>query len=362
MSVKSTVVVDGSNVITANIGDDSSFRVNRIINVIEKLKKLGYTYKIGMKAKTYNFILYHAPEEKINETDKKILTKLVEDLEITLLSKDEDDHWLHLAAIEFDAYILSHDKFRKEIQHWEEEGKHDFAEEIRARRVTLEFFEDTPIIDKDALPDISKMEIMVTDDDEVVLVKEAVEEEAEEVVEEEAEEVVEEETEEVVEEETDDDGRIPFDFSHAVIDMDATHIKSIARIGSDSDDWLEFDLPMSIPLGRVFFAELFGIDERTKPILAKISREHLQVELPGTITGGKSTKRLLIKDLDSTNGTQIQGARVGKIGQVVNIEFVIPVPGGPGEHPPWPRILLGSRLLEIVLGAKSTDIKHENFV
>ena len=98
------------------------------------------------------------------------------------------------------------DKFRKEIQLWEEEGKHDFAEEIKARRVTLEFFEDTQIVDKDALPDISKMEIMVTDDDEVVLVKEAVEDETEE--------VVEEETEEVVEEETDDDSRIPFDFSH----------------------------------------------------------------------------------------------------------------------------------------------------
>ena len=168
MGVKSTVVVDGSNVITANIGEETSFRVNRIINVIEKLKKLGYTYKIGMKAKTYNYIVYHAEEEgKINETDKKILIKLRDDLEISLLNKDEDDHWLHLAAIEFDAYILSHDKFRKEIKHWEEEGKHDFAEEIKSRRVTLEFFEDTPIIDKDALPDISKMTIMVTDDDAV---------------------------------------------------------------------------------------------------------------------------------------------------------------------------------------------------
>tara|TARA_Y100000766_G_C18847875_1_gene576644 strand:- start:86 stop:1162 length:1077 start_codon:yes stop_codon:yes gene_type:complete len=357
MSVKSTVVVDGSNVITANIGDDSSFRVNRIINVIEKLKKLGYTYKVGMKAKTYKYILYHAPEEKINEVDKKILIKLVEDLEISLLNKDAEDHWLHLAAIEFDAYILSHDKFRKEVKQWEEEGKHDFAEEIKARRVTLEFFEDTPIIDEDALPDISKMEIMVTDDDEVVLVKEAVEEAAEEVV-------ADEETEEVVDEETIDDDldSEPWDFSHAVIDMDATHIKSIARIGSDSDDWLEFDLPMSIPLGRVFFAELFGIDEHTKPILAKISREHLQIELPGTITGGKSTKRLLIKDLDSTNGTQIQGARVGKIGQVVNIEFIEPDLDGADASPAWPRILLGSRLLEIVLGAKSTDTEHVNFV
>ena len=67
MAHKTTVVVDGSNVITANIGEKTFFRVNRIINVINKLKKLGYTYKVGMKAKTYNYITHHAPEEKIDE-------------------------------------------------------------------------------------------------------------------------------------------------------------------------------------------------------------------------------------------------------------------------------------------------------
>ena len=139
MAHKTTVVVDGSNVITANIGEETYFRVQRIIKVINKLKKLGYTYKVGMKAKTYYYIIKHAPEEKISEADKNTLIDLVEKLEIHLLDKDADDHWLHLGAIEFDAYILSHDKFRKEIKHWEEEGRHDLAEEIKNRKVTLNF-------------------------------------------------------------------------------------------------------------------------------------------------------------------------------------------------------------------------------
>ena len=352
MGVKSTVVVDGSNVIHANLGSKQVFRVSRIEKVAAKLKSLGYTYKIGMKAGTHHFIMNKAGPEQISDEDKKRLDALVENMEVTLLNSKKDDRWLHLAAIEFDAYILSHDKFRNEIEQWEEEGRHDLAEEIKNRRVDLEFFEDTPIIN---LPDISKMEIMVTEDDEVVLVEGVVEEESGE-EESDEEEIVEEATEE----ETDED----WDFSHAVVDMDATHIKSIARIGSDSEEWVEFDLPMSVPIGRVFFAELFGIDDRTKPILAKISREHLQVELPGTITGGKSTKRLLIKDLDSTNGTQTQGARVGKIGQVVWFEFsIIETKDGfsADKYPPWPSILLGSRLLEIVLGAVTSDTKNPMF-
>jgi hypothetical protein len=39
------VVVDGSNVIHANLGSKKYFSVNRVKNVIEKLKKLGYTYQ-----------------------------------------------------------------------------------------------------------------------------------------------------------------------------------------------------------------------------------------------------------------------------------------------------------------------------
>ena len=68
----------------------------------------------------------------------------------------------------------------------------------------------------------------------------------------------------------------------------------------------------------------------------------------------------------SASGTQIQGARVGKIGQVVNIEFIMEeVYSGEDEdiafHPAWPKVLLGSRLLEIVIGAVSADCEHMFF-
>ncbi len=70
------------------------------------------------------------------------------------------------------------------------------------------------------------------------------------------------------------------------------------------------------------------------------------------MSGEKSSTKLLIKDLNSTNGTQIDGARLGKIGHVTNMAF-----GNTGqtEHPPWPSILLGSRLVEIKLGAIQLD-------
>ncbi len=70
------------------------------------------------------------------------LEKLVNDLEVSLLDAEQDDRWIHLAAIEFDGYILSHDQFRDEIEQWEEEGRHDIVEEIKKRRVELQFFEE----------------------------------------------------------------------------------------------------------------------------------------------------------------------------------------------------------------------------
>ena len=349
MAHKTTVVVDGSNVITANIGEKAFFRVNRIINVINKLKKLGYTYKVGMKAKTYNYIIHHAPEDKIDEADKKTLIELHENLEISLLNKDADDHWLHLGAIEFDAYILSHDKFRKEIEHWEEEGRHDLAEEIKSRRITLEFFEDAPIFE---LPDISEMEILVSDDDDesIVIIDPSEEKEVE--IDDEEEEPERDLDEELEEEESDEEdsheeeGEIS-DFVYAEIGVEDTHVKCMLRVIDGEENWMEFDLPLEMDLGRGFFAELLGVSESTQSVLAKISRVHFEIKFPGTITGGKSTKKLLIRDLNSTNGTQIDGARLGKIGQIINIQSMTEREGSSK----WPTILLGSKLLEIKLGA-----------
>ena len=352
MAHKTTVVVDGSNVITANIGEETYFRVQRIINVINKLKKLGYSYMVGMKAKTYYYIIKHAPEEKISEADKGTLTELVEKLEIHLLDKDADDHWLHLGAIEFDAYILSHDKFRKEIKHWEEEGRHDLAEEIKNRKVTLEFFKDAPIFE---LPDISEMEILVSDDDEesiVIIDSSETEEDAEiDISDKDSKIEIDDELEDEGEsgdggDTTEEEAEID-EFVHAEIGMDDTHVKCMLRVIDGEEDWMEFDLPLEMDLGRSFFAELLGLSESTKGVLAKISRVHFEIKFPGTITGGKSTKKLLIRDLNSTNGTQIDGAKLGKIGQIINIQSMTEREGASK----WPTILIGSKLLEIKLGA-----------
>jgi homoserine trans-succinylase len=106
-----------------------------------------------MKGGTYNYIMKSATEEEISEADKLELQKLIENLEVSLLNSSKDDRWIHLAAIEFDAYILSHDQYRDEIKQWEEEGRTEIAEEVNKRRIELEFFGDKPIFN---LPDISE--------------------------------------------------------------------------------------------------------------------------------------------------------------------------------------------------------------
>jgi len=336
MTGKTFVLVDGSNIIHANIGSRKYFSVNRLKNVIEKIKKLGYTYKVGMKGGTYNYIMTKASDDEISEEDKNELKNLVETLEVSLLNSSKDDRWIHLAAIEFDAYILSHDRFRDEIKYWEDAGKPEIAEEVKNRRIELEFFDELPIFD---LPDISGMAIVVTEEGEVVVVKDELSEPLHSF------------KEETIVIET-------LEYEHAVVKTDSRHIKSLIRIDSDEIDWFEFDLPLETKLGRAFFAELLSVSEATTDILKKISREHFSVQTPGTITGGKSYSQLLIKDFDSTNGTQVNGARVGTIGHITNIDF-----GNTDQpnHPVWPSILLGSRLMEIKIGAVKTDVSSSCF-
>jgi hypothetical protein len=113
-------------------------------------------------------------------------------------------------------------------------------------------------------------------------------------------------------------------------------------------------------LGRAYFAELLGVTEATTEILRKISREHLTIQAPGTLNiDGKSSTKLLVRDLDSMNGMQIDGARLGRIGHVTDLAF-----GSIGQpsHPPWPSILLGSRLIEIKVGAVKLDASSPCFI
>lgn len=341
------VVVDGSNVIHANAGSRRFFSVARVKNVIGKLSKLGYTYKIGMKGKTYNYIMYHAEEDEINEDDKSALEKLVNDLEVSLLDAEQDDRWIHLAAIEFDGYILSHDQFRNEIEQWEEEGRHDIVEEIKKRRVELQFFEDTPIFDlppvvgeesdvpspPDPEKDIKPMESKSSSDEsgedldtwDEPISKETVKE-------------------------TFVEPEVPVEDT-----PEETHVPMLLRLQGGA--WTEVQVPLDTPLGRVFFAEIVELTPATSSILEKISRKHFMMTDARNDPERTTKEGYILHDLGSTNGTQFRGAKLGPRG--VHVPPIVPRSELVDKE--WPSILLGSRLVELRVGATLEDTDHPSF-
>lgn len=337
------VVVDGSNVIHANVGSRKLFRVERIRNVIAKLNKLGYAYKIGMKSGTFNYIIHHASEEEISESDKKTLQTLADDIEISLLNSDKDDRWIHLAAIEFDGYILSHDRFRDEIQQWKDEGRNDIADEIITRRVDLEFFDDSPIFTLPSLAPLPDTAVPVKDTDMSASSELRPDAGPSETL------SLEEVPETVLAVETEIDAEESYKDGFA-----PSSLTAIANAnGSDKPEWKEIELPINTPLGRKLFAELLGIDDATRPLLGKISRHHFEI----TAVQHTGNYELYLRDLNSTNGTQFGGVRVG------NAALKIPTmhPRLGRTHPDWSTVFLGSQLLELRLGATLVDIEHPCF-
>ena len=345
------VVVDGSNVIHANAGTRKYFSVARVKNVIGKLSKLGYTYKIGMKGKTYNYIMYHAEEDEINEEDKSTLEKLVNDLEVSLLDAEQDDRWIHLAAIEFDGYILSHDQFRNEIKQWEEEGRHDIGEEIKKRRVELQFFEDTPIFD---LPPVVGEESDVHSPLDAERVSKPVASESS--PEESGEDVdvwgepISKETDKETVKETFVEPEV-----HIEDSPEETHLPMLLRLQGGA--WTEVQVPLDTPLGRVFFAEVVELTSATSSILEKISRKHFMMTDAKNDPERTTKEGYILHDLGSTNGTQFRGAKLGPRG--VHVPPI--VPRTERDDKEWPSILLGSRLLELRVGATLEDIDHPSF-
>ena len=341
------VVVDGSNVIHANAGTRRYFSVARVENVIEKLTKLGYTYKFGMKGKTYKYIMYHAEEDEISKEDKSRLEELVNDLKISLLDADQDDRWIHLAAVEFDGYILSHDQFRDEIEQWEEEGRHDLVEEIKKRRVELQFFEDTPIFD---LPPVTGEE---ADDSSSPDAEEDAEALESEIPSDESDgglDVWGEPISTETAKETIVDSEIPLEES-----SEETHVPMLLRL--EGGAWTEVEVPLDIPLGRGFFAEVVEVTSTTAPILEKISRQHFILTDAKNDLKRTTKEGYILRDLASTNGTQFRGAKLGPHG--VHVPPIVPRSERGDEG--WPAILLGSRLIELRVGATLEDTDHPSF-
>lgn len=339
------MVVDGSNVIHANAGSRRFFSVARVENVIGKLNTLGYTYQIGMKGKTYKYIMYHAKEDEISEEDKSKLETLVNDLEVSLLDAEQDDRWIHLAAIEFDGYILSHDRFRDEIEQWEEEGRHDVVEEIKKRRVELQFFEDTPIFDLPPVDEIGP-DIMVDDVDEAADYDDYVEWK----VDGEGSDVGGEPISKETVKETFVEPKAPVEDS-----PEETHLPMLLRL--QEGDWSEIQLPLDTPLGRVFFAECVGLTSATASIFEKISRKHFIMTDARNDPKRTTKEGYILRDLESTNGTQFRGAKLGPDG--VHVPALVPRLGR--DHQEWPSVLLGSRLLELRVGATREDTEHPCF-
>ena len=341
------VVVDGSNVIHANAGSRRFFSVARVKNVIGKLSKLGYTYKIGMKGKTYKYIMYHAEEDEISDADKAALEKLVNDLEVSLLDAEQDDRWIHLAAIEFDGYILSHDQFRDEIEQWEEEGRHDIVEEIKKRRVELQFFEDTPIFD---LPPVAGEE---SDTHSPADAKKDIKPVEPESFSDESGEDLDVWGEPISKEtvkETFVEPDVPVEDAPK-----ETHVPMLLRLQGGA--WTEVQVPLDTPLGRVFFAEVVELTSATSSILEKISRKHFMMTDAKNDPERTTKEGYILHDLGSTNGTQFRGAKLGPRG--VHVPPI--VPRTERDDKEWPSILLGSRLLELRVGATLEDIDHPSF-
>lgn len=324
--MRSVVVVDGSNVIHANIGSKRFFDVKRVENVIAKLEEKGYTYHIGMKHGTYKYAMHTATEDEISDADKATLKDLAESLHIHMLNADRDDRWLHLAAIEFDAYILSNDQFRNELDQWREEGREDIATEVEKRRVALEFFGDKPIFD---LPDVHvEPEPSIGLEHESLRLDDTIKE------------------------------SIPIEthFGHESTDgLGAEHRESVHALVKMGDGglWREVSIPFETPIGRAFFAEVFGDSEAFISALKKISREHFILQ---PTHGHSDSHDLRIVDTDSTNGTQAGGARVGSAG----LAFSTGSPFG-RRHPTWTSVMLGSRLVELRVNATLADVDHPCF-
>jgi hypothetical protein len=115
------------------------------------VQKLGWPTLVAMKKGTYNYATYppnpdwedYEPPD-ISDEGKQLLKELVDGLEVSLIDHKEDDLWLIKAAIENNGWILTNDQFRKEIEKYEESGHDDIVQEIRNRRVWLNWVGDKP--------------------------------------------------------------------------------------------------------------------------------------------------------------------------------------------------------------------------
>ena len=247
------VVLDGSNIITTNVpvtdGNKAGFAIERLPKTIRAVQKLGWPTLVAMKKGTYSYAIRHADEKEFPADQRKLLKEMVESLEVSLIDSKEDDLWLWNAAIARNGWVLSHDSFNKEIKKYREQGNSEIVSQIKTRRAWLEFVGNEPSF---TLPSRDSETIIAT----------KIQERRDKVS-------------EMVEE--------------------LTHVE--AELGIEGHGTTQIKLEIGVPLGRKDLKKAMDHEE-----MAKVSGSHFILH--------RNSSVLTITDLESTNGTAINGMRI----------------------------------------------------
>lgn len=138
----SSVVLDGTNIITES---QHVFRLERLQNTIKAVEELGWRTKTILKEGTYNWSL--KSDSTLTKIQRKALKKMYEVGTIHLVKsngdKDLDDKIMIQHALDHNAWILTHDTFKRDhLPKLKEEGKFHTINEINKRRVNIIFGPD----------------------------------------------------------------------------------------------------------------------------------------------------------------------------------------------------------------------------
>ncbi|HIF38339.1 MAG TPA: FHA domain-containing protein, partial [Gemmatimonadetes bacterium] len=142
------VVLDGSNVITVSTpttkGNRRSLSVSRLVRTLQAVQKLGWPTLVGMKRRTFRFAV-SSKNSNLGKKDREILDELHDSGVLSLISDERDDDWLIRASVDNNGWILSNDRYLKEVKKLAKKKSYELANEINKRRCVLEFIGSEPV-------------------------------------------------------------------------------------------------------------------------------------------------------------------------------------------------------------------------
>ena len=135
----SSVVLDGTNIITERSNPDYIFRFERLQNAIRAVEELGWRTKTILKKGTYNNCLKES--STLTDNQKSALRKMNEFGIVHLVrytgDKDRDDKIMIQHALDHNAWILTRDTFTKDHFKTLKEEKYATINEINKRKVRI---------------------------------------------------------------------------------------------------------------------------------------------------------------------------------------------------------------------------------